>query len=196
MDADTRRKLQPRILALVEPVVARCGCELVAVELTNEQGQELVRVYIDAPGGVSVGDCTRVSHALSPALDVDDPMPDEAYRLEVSSPGMDRPVQRRQDLLRFQGFRARLRLSPQAGRRRFTGRLAGLDGDVLLLLVDGSETPQRYPLDQVDRVRLVLDPEEYERLGREGLPPVPGADAPSSAPAIPGPSPEGEPHDQ
>jgi ribosome maturation factor RimP len=196
MDAATRRSLRPRIQALAAPVVARCGCELVAVELTNEHGQELVRLYIDAPGGVSVGDCTRVSHALSPVLDVDDPMPDEAYRLEVSSPGIDRPVQRPQDFLRFTGFRARLRLTPRKGRRRFTGRLGGLDGDVVVLHTDTHDAPLRFDLDEVDRVRLILDPDEYERLGREGPPPVPGQPLAPDLTDDPGPAPDGEPHDQ
>ncbi len=174
MDPATRQDLRHRLRELAEPVVQRCSCELVAVELTNEHGEDVLRLFIDAPEGsgrgVSVGDCTRVSHAMSPVLDVHDPIPGR-FRLEVSSPGMDRPVERRSDLLRFQGFRARLRLSARAGRRRFTGVLGGLDGDTLLFQV-GDEL-RRYPLDEVDRVRLVLDHDEYARLGREGLPPLP-----------------------
>jgi len=171
MDATTRSSLRPRIRAIAEPVVVRCGFELVAVELSTEGGQELVRLYIDAPGGVSVGDCTTVSHALSPVLDVDDPMPEQSYRLEVSSPGIDRPVESLRDIQRFRGFQARLRLLPRAGRRRFTGTLAGLEGDQLLL-ANGADI-QRIPLADVDRIRLILDPDQYARLGAEGLPPVP-----------------------
>ncbi len=190
MDPLRRKQLSPRVRAIVAPVVERLGLDLVAVELTNEQGQELIRVFIDAPGGVSVGDCSRVSHALSPVLDVDDPLPDIAYRLEVSSPGIDRPVQRREDFLRFQGFRARVRMDA-ASRKRFTGRLAGLDGETLLLRVEGADEPLRLPLAQVERVRLLLDTEEFARLGREGLPPLPQASSPA-----PGDPPNGDPDAQ
>lgn len=184
MDPEARTALRPRLLDIAEPVVARYACELVAIELTNEHGMEIVRLFIDAPGGVTVGDCTKVSRALSAIFDVDDPMPEEKYRLEVSSPGSDRPVQRRQDLLRFQGFKVRVRLTPREGRRRFTGTLAGLEGDELLLDCDG--TPRRIPLAELDKARLVLTPDEFDRLGREGLPPVP--DEPASPPPSTGPS--------
>ncbi len=182
MDPAQRQALRQRLRELAEPVVDRCGAELVAVELTNEHGEDVLRLFIDSPGGVSVGDCTRVSHAMSPVLDVHDPFPGR-FRLEVSSPGMDRPVERRADLLRFTGFRARLRLTPRSGRRRFTGTLAGLDGDDLLFQV--KDDLRRYPLTEVDRVRLVLDPDEYARLGREGLPPVPPDAGDAPAPSQP-----------
>lgn len=194
MDSTTRKLLLPRIRAMAEPVVERLGLDLVAVELTDEQGQEIMRIFIDKPGGVSVGECSKVSHALSPTLDVDDPLPDVPYRLEVSSPGIDRPVQRRADFLRFKGYRARVRLDNTSGRRRFSGLLLGLDGDDLLLQVEGSPEPQRHPLDRVDRVRLILDPDEYARFGKEGLPLLPGEPAPSEH--LPDPTPHGEPHDQ
>ncbi|RME28419.1 MAG: ribosome maturation factor RimP [Deltaproteobacteria bacterium] len=174
--------MRPRLVELAEPVVERCGAELIAVELTNEHGEDVLRLFIDRPGGVSVADCTRVSHAMSPVLDVHDPFPGR-FRLEVSSPGMDRPVQRREDFLRFSGFRARLRLTPRSGRRRFTGVLAGLDGDDLLFRVN--DELRRYPLTDVDRVRLILDPDEYARLGREGLPPVPSDAGVAPAPSQP-----------
>lgn len=194
MDPSARKQLLPRIRAMAEPVTSRMGMDLVAVELTNEQGQEIIRIFIDKPGGVTVGDCSRVSHALSPSLDVDDPMPEVAYRLEVSSPGIDRPVQRRDDFLRFIGFRARVRLDSSAGRKRFSGVLRGLHGDDLLLEVEGSPEAQRHPLERVDRVRLILDPDEYARLGREGVPLLPG-ESPSLPPGTDTVSP-GEPHDQ
>lgn len=194
MDSSARKQLIPRLRAMAEPVVERLGMDLVAVELINEQGQEIIRIFIDKPGGVSVGDCSRVSHALSPTMDVDDPLPEIAYRLEVSSPGIDRPVQRRADFMRFAGFRARIRLDSTAGRRRFSGLLLGLDGDDLLLQVEGSPEPQRHPLERVDRVRLLLDADEYARLGKEGPPLLPGESPPPDH--RPGTAPHGEPHDQ
>lgn len=195
MDAATRRSLRPRIQALAAPVVTRCGFELVAVELEHDHGQELVRLTIDAPAGITVGDCTTVSHAVSPVLDVDDPMPSEAYRLEVSSPGMDRPVQRPADFQRFTGFRARVKLSPRPGRRRYTGRLGGLDhddtaGDVVVLLTDRHPDPLRFPIAEIDRAHLILDSDEYASLAAPAPAPAPASNA------SPGLRPEGEPHDQ
>lgn len=193
MEHAERQALRAQLRSLFEPVVLRNACELVALELTNEHGSDVVRIFIDAPGGVTVRDCSRTSHALSALLDVHDPMPGK-YRLEVSSPGADRPVETDADLVRFKGFRARVRLSPREGRRRFTGVLGGLDGGDVLLQV--GDDLRRFPRTDVDQVRLVLDPEEYDRLGREGLPPLPpdwSGHTPEPAPAGSDP---GDSHDQ
>jgi len=162
MDFETSQALRHELRAIAEPVVDAAGCELVGVLLTGDRTGAILRLAIDKPGGVSVTDCTRVSRQLSLELDVEDPMPG-TYRLEVSSPGMERPVERLEDFERFHGYRAVARMAPDYGRRRFKGRLAGVeDGHVLL---KSSRTEHRLPLDRIDRVQLELSPEEFARLG-------------------------------
>lgn len=137
----------------VEPVVQGMGYELVGVEFGGGPGDRRLRVYIDAADGITVDDCASVSRALSASLDVDDPIP-ERYALEISSPGIDRPLFRAADFARFAGETADVRLvAPVEGRRRFKGRLAGMEGGAVLLEMDG--TVWRLPLDSVARARLV-----------------------------------------
>ena len=164
---DDPRDLQKRLFELFEPTAERMGCELVAVEITTSGGRRALRVSVDGPSGVEVGVLARLSRALSVVLDVEDPIMG-AYVLEVSSPGIDRPVQRRADYQRFAGYRVRIRLEPGIERRRYTGVLLGLDGDHVRLDVDGQE--HRVPLDQIVRTRLVLDLDEYQALAANPSP--------------------------
>jgi len=139
--------------ALLEPAVTALGYECVGVELDGPPTQRTVRVYIDTPQGVTVDDCSRVSHQVSGLLDVEDPI-DGAYTLEVSSPGLDRPLMRIADFDRFKGAEARVRTSRMvAGRRRLRGVLAGVDGNVVLVEIDGE--PVRVPYDAIRGARLV-----------------------------------------
>lgn len=156
--------LRERIRALLETSIERLGFELVAVEWIAERGAAVLRLSVDGPGGVTADDCGRVSSHVSPILDADDPIT-HAYRLEVSSPGIDRPVQRRADFARFAGYRAKLKLVPGHPRRRYTGTLGAVDGDELTIHVDGAE--HRLALDAIERAHLVLDLEEYRTLAEE-----------------------------
>lgn len=145
--------MRERLLKLLEPAVAALGYELVELEF----GSGLLRLYIDRADGVTVDDCERVSRHVSAVLDVEDPIPG-AYSLEVSSPGLDRPLRKPADFERFAGQRAKLELIlPLDGRRRFSGTLAGLESDEILVDVDG--TRFRLPLAQIGKARLVP---EYE----------------------------------
>lgn len=141
----------------VEPVVTGLGYELVGVEFGGGRGNGILRVYIDAPRGVDVDDCAAVSERLSAALDVDDPIPD-AYTLEVSSPGVNRPLFAPADFRRFAGQRAFVRIAAGAipeGRKRFKGVLGGLEEAAILIEVDGETW--RLPLDAVEEAHLVVD---------------------------------------
>jgi len=158
--------LQSKIRTLVEPTVERHGFDLVAVEWLGGRNGMVLRLSIDAPGGVSAEDCARVSDQLSPLLDAEDPI-DLPYNLEVSSPGIERPVQRRSDYERFRGYRVKLRLLEGPPRRRYVGTIGPLEGDELLVHVDGQD--HRVPLDLVERAHLVLDLDEYKKLA-EGAP--------------------------
>ncbi len=163
MDFASRQKLRSDLRSLLEAAVARCGCEIVAIELGGSGRKPTLRVYVDRPaGGVTIADCAAVTHAISPILDVADPLPG-AYSLEVSSPGIERPVERPEDFARFTGFRARIKLGPSSERRNATGVLRGLEGAVVVLDVQGELL--KLPLMDVDRVHLDLTLEEFERLG-------------------------------
>jgi ribosome maturation factor RimP len=107
--------------------------------------------------GMTVEDCESISHTVSALLDVADPIA-SAYQLEISSPGIDRPLTRRADYERFAGFEAKIETQrPVEGRKRFRGKLMGLDGDDAKILI-GPET-LRLPLDAIARAKLVLTDE-------------------------------------
>ncbi|MEQ1570431.1 MAG: ribosome maturation factor RimP [Myxococcota bacterium] len=158
MDA---RTLETKIRALVESTVTRLGFDLVAVEWGSGRQGSLLRLSIDGPTGVSAQNCADVSEQVSPVLDAADPIA-SSYHLEVSSPGIERPVQRRQDFERFRGYRVRLKLSEGPPRRRYLGLIGAVEQDELTITVDGQE--HRIPLDLIERAHLVLDLDEYQKL--------------------------------
>ena len=121
------------IQSIIERVTAREGLELVHWELVGPRNQSVLRIYIDKDGGVTHGDCELVSHQVGTLLDVEDLFPGH-YLLEVSSPGVDRPLFKRADYERFAGRRVKIRTqAPVNGQRNFRGRLKGIDGDVVRL---------------------------------------------------------------
>ena len=133
--------LEEQIQQLAEPVVTSEGMELIAVECLKMPTRWLVRIYMDREGGVTVDDCALVSHQLGDLLDVHD-VPPGPYTLEVSSPGLDRPLTRDQDFLKYRGSRIKLRLTEKIeGRRNFSGEIfdyeEGQDGKVLVVKADG-----------------------------------------------------------
>jgi ribosome maturation factor RimP len=135
---------------LVSPVVAGMGYELVDVQASN--GGRLLRLFIDKPGGVTLEDCAAVSRQLSRVFEVEGV---DYERLEVSSPGLDRPLRKESDFVRFAGQRAEVRMrTPDAtGRRKFVGVLRGLAQGQLELEADGQVVA--LALDDVERARLV-----------------------------------------
>ena len=149
------KRASAAIYGSVEPVVTGMGYELVGVEFGGGPGNGRLRVYIDCPEGVTVDDCAAVSEQLSAALDVDDPIPD-AYALEVSSPGLNRPLFGAEDFERFSGQRVFVRLGHALeGRKRFKGHLVGVDHDAVVVEIDGDEW--KLPLDGVEQAHLVVD---------------------------------------
>lgn len=142
-----------RLRPILEPGVQALGFELVDAEVAGQGRNAVLRVYIDHPDGITVDDCARVSRQLSAVLDVADPIPGQ-YVLEVSSPGLDRPLRTRADFERFRGAQVRIRMaSPIDGRRTFIGRLLDLQGETIVIEGDG----ERYDLAlaNVDKARLV-----------------------------------------
>jgi len=133
---DVLRQVGPKL----ERVVEFAGMELVHVEARRESGGMVLRLFIDREGGVTLDDCARVSRQVSAELDVDDPLPGR-YTLEVSSPGLDRPLSKDRDFQRFSGQTVRIvTAAPLDGQRHFKGRLNGLaEGLVHVVLEDGRE---------------------------------------------------------
>jgi len=142
-----------RFEKLVENVLAEDVFELVDLEVSG--GGRVLRVFVDKPGGVSVGDCARLSERLSERLDIEDFIP-YRYTLEVSSPGLDRPLKRESDYERFQGRLARITTS--AGRVH-TGRILGLvqGAGGMVKIEEGSGQYLTIPLSQVKRARLEIE---------------------------------------
>lgn len=140
---------------VLEPVVTGLGYELVGIDYRHNPKNALLRLYIDGPEGITLDDCTRVSRQVSGVLDVEDPIP-SAYTLEVSSPGLDRPIFKPADYDRFKGEKVHLRLQGlYEGRRKFAGVLLGLRGDSVAIDENGTEI--EVPLAQIDKANLELE---------------------------------------
>ena len=147
-----------KIRGVAERVASGRGYELADVELKRERGGTLVRLYVDKEGGIGLEDLQAVSEEVSAILDAEDPVP-TAYTLEVSSPGLDRPLKTEADYRRFLGRLARLSTyEPVEGRRHWTGRLASFeDGVVGVTLDKEGGTLCRIPLAKIAHGRLEVE---------------------------------------
>ena len=142
------------VAELVAPLVDECGIELVEVKHVKEGGRWFLRVFIDKPGGIMVEDCELISRRIDPVLDTYDHIP-HAYTLEVSSPGVDRPLNRLADFQRFAGERISLAtFVPVDGQRRFIGILGPASEHSVTLDVDGKQVV--IPMEQVASARLAF----------------------------------------
>jgi ribosome maturation factor RimP len=144
------------VARIIEPSLEAMGYRLVRVMQTGGQHRPTLQVMAERSdaAAMTVEDCAQISRSVSALLDVADPIAG-AYMLEVSSPGIDRPLVRPEDYDRFVGFEARIDLAaPHDGRKRFRGRLLGCDGAAVRLAADGSEF--RLPLGAIARAKLIL----------------------------------------
>lgn len=160
-------EINRRIAELIEPTLADMGFDLVRVMVAGNRRKSLQIMAEPADGrGMTVDDCAEVSRTVSALLDVADPIADP-YTLEVSSPGLDRPLTREKDFLRFAGYEARIELDrPIDGRRRFKGVLGGMDGrSVLLGVEDGA--PVALPFADIAKAKLVLN-DHLLAMARDG----------------------------
>lgn len=124
--------------AIIEQVTSSVGLELVHWEIAGPRNNQALRIFIDKEGGVTHSDCETVSHQVSALLDVEDLIADH-YLLEVSSPGVDRPLYKRADYQRFAGNKVKLKTQqPIDGQRNFRGRLLGIEGDRVRLELENS----------------------------------------------------------
>ncbi len=146
-------KQNRKIVELIEPVVLAMGYELWGVEYLAQGRYSLLRIYIDKADGITLSDCEQVSRQVTGVLDVEDPI-QGAYNLEVSSPGLDRPLFTLSQFARYIDNEARLTLSLKLeGRRKLTGKITGTDENLVLMLVEGKL--YKVPADSIDNARLV-----------------------------------------
>lgn len=142
-----------KIAAMIEPSLGVLGYELVGVEYVAQGKHSLLRIYIDTPDGVDVDDCQKASQQISGVLDVEEPLSGQ-YTLEVSSPGLERPLFTAAHYERFVGERAEVKMhSPIDGQRKFVGQLAGVEDNKLLLSLDNEESISLL-LTDIDKAKL------------------------------------------
>lgn len=154
--------LHEKLLQVIEPAVESVGYELVLLEFVPHSRSATLRLYIDRAEGISLEDCERVSREVAALLDVEDPIT-QAYRLEVSSPGSDRPLVKPSHYARFSGEQVRVQtLVPVDGRRKFKGTLVNYVDDVVTLQTETGQVC--LPLKDIEKARLVpnLEPRESD----------------------------------
>ncbi len=164
--------LPARVAAIAEPVIEGLGYRLVRVRVSSAEGCTVQIMAERADGSMTVEDCETISRALSPVLDVADPI-ERTYRLEISSPGIDRPLVRKSDFERYAGHLVKIEMEiPVNGRKRFRGQLTGTEGETARLTRDdvseGEEADVLLPIEEMSEAKLVLtDKLVTEALRRE-----------------------------
>jgi ribosome maturation factor RimP len=164
--------LSARVATVAEPVLEGMGFRLVRVKISGGDGCT-VQVMAERPDGtLTIEDCEEISRALSPVMDVADPVP-QAYRLEISSPGLDRPLVRRSDFERHAGHLAKIEMTvPMDGRKRFRGILSGIEGDHARLRRDDAKPDEvadvLLPIEDMAEAKLVLTDELIAEALRKG----------------------------
>jgi ribosome maturation factor RimP len=151
--------LEDRIVDLIGPGLDSAGYRVVRVRLTGGKGRRTLQIMIDRndDAAITVDDCADASRLVSAILDVEDPI-DGHYILEMSSPGIDRPLTREADFVRWAGFDAKIELrQPQEGQRRFRGRLIGCDDGIVTLRTEKGE--ENLPIELIAAAKLILTDE-------------------------------------
>jgi len=156
--------VEERVVALIEPTAAELGYRIVRVRLSGNRRKRLqIMAERVSDGQMGIEDCGRLSRALSPLFDLEDPIQGE-YDLEISSPGIDRPLMRIEDFERFVGHEVKLETAAMVdGRRRWKGRIKAVEGDEIVLDAEGGEARLKFA--QLSDARLVLT----DRLIQEDL---------------------------
>lgn len=143
-----------RIRGVLEPILRLLGCELIDIRFLNEQGRWLLRVYIDREGGVTLDDCRRVSREIETPLEIEGLIPIR-YDLEVSTPGLDRPLVKESDYKKFVGREVKIRLeNPIENQRNFKGILEGIEGGMVMIQSEGRS--RQLPFREIKRAHLVF----------------------------------------
>ncbi|GGE22057.1 ribosome maturation factor RimP [Gemmobacter megaterium] len=168
-DLIAKTAIDRRLAALIQPTIEGLGYELVRIRLMGGKTR-ILQIMADTPdGGINVEDCAKISTAVSAVLDVEDPIEDN-YTLEVSSPGIDRPLTRLKDFDMWQGYEARVETTELIdGRRRFKGALAGTDGDEVLITIEegGEDLTIGLKFDWLSDAKLILTDELIAEMLRQ-----------------------------
>ncbi|SFT96062.1 ribosome maturation factor RimP [Sedimentitalea nanhaiensis] len=168
-DLIAKAAIDRRLAEIITPVLQDMGFELVRVRLMSGKSTTLQIMADKAQGGIEVDDCAAISNAVSATLDVEDPILD-TYTLEVSSPGIDRPLTRLKDFDVFEGYEAKLETNELIdGRRRFKGELAGIEGDEVLINIDqdGEVVTIGLKFDWLSDAKLVLTDDLIKEMLRQ-----------------------------
>lgn len=151
---------EKRIAAFVEPVLANLGYDLVSLRIIGSQKLQTLQIMAENPdtGTLDLDGCTEISHAVSALLDVEDPI-QSSYQLEVSSPGIDRPLVKDRDFVKYIGYEISVETidANQDGARKFRGRLSSFDGESFTIITDHGDEPIR--MDNLVRAKLILTDE-------------------------------------
>jgi len=170
-DLIAKTAIDQRLAGIVGPVIEGLGFELIRIRLMGGGGKaRVLQIMADRPeGGISVDDCGDISTAVSAVLDVEDPI-EENYTLEVSSPGIDRPLTRLKDFEIWKGWEARVETSEMIdGRRRFKGGLMGVEGDEVLIEIEdqGADVTIGLKFEWLSDAKLVLTDELIAEMLRQ-----------------------------
>lgn len=145
--------MSDRLSEIIQPVVEALGCELWGIENLSMGKHSTLKIYIESDEGVDIDDCAKVSRQVSGLLDVEDPINGE-YTLEVSSPGLDRRLFSLEQYSAYAGAEVKVRLKrPYDGKRKFTGRLRGIEGDEVVLILGDEEII--FPFEEIERANVV-----------------------------------------
>ena len=151
------QKIDGALQAELKTLIQSMGYELLGVTIVSESGKQIFRIYIDSPQGVSVDDCSQVSHQVSAVLDVEDVM-QGAYHLEVSSPGIDRPLFEIDHFSKQIGCQVKIRLHhPIEDRRQYKGLLQRVEGENIYLLVEGMTHEVVLPFAEIEKANVIGD---------------------------------------
>jgi ribosome maturation factor RimP len=151
----TEKEVVDRIRAMIHPIVLNEGMEVVDIEYRRESGGWVLRLLLDKEGGVTVDDCTRISQEVGRSLDIED-LIQTSYTLEVSSPGLNRPLKAEKDFLKYRGRLVKVKtIDPIHNRRQFKGRLLGVSESGVEMEVDGGIL--RIPLSNIAKANLEID---------------------------------------
>jgi ribosome maturation factor RimP len=146
-------KQNKQLVGLIKPVVEAMGYGLLGIEYVKQGRYSLLRLYIDKEGGIDLTDCEKVSHQVTGTLDVEDPI-QGAYNLEVSSPGMDRPLFTLEQFKRHKGEKVKLLLASMLeGRRKFSGRIIDVEKNHVVIEAEGNQI--EIPADAIQQARIV-----------------------------------------
>jgi len=148
---------QDKLTQLFQPAVEGLGYELVGVEHLPMGKHTVLRIYIDSPDGITVSDCSSVSHQVSGVLEVEEPIKG-AFTLEVSSPGIDRPLFKVEQFKQFIGSKVKLKLYHTVeGKRKITGVIESIEGDDINIKDADSDATYQLQIDDIDKANIITD---------------------------------------